>query len=98
MSYANQRLAAKAVAVASGALLLINAANQSVLGIPPWASAWLGILAGVLALVASYLPNVRATSRDPDFLAARIRELPPRKRIRLATKMADDAEQATPRG
>ncbi len=93
MSYTTQRALAVAVTVVLAMIGAIQLANADTLGLTPRLTAWLGIASVGLGILAGFLPNVRGRATDPQFLADRISELPAEDRRRLASEMADRAEQ-----
>ncbi len=52
-----------ATAILSGTITLIQSVGPETLGFAPLAARWFGVLGGVLALCASFLPRV---SKPPD--------------------------------
>lgn len=91
MSYTAQRYIAVAVAVVLAMIGAIQLANAETLGITPRMSAWLGILAVGLGILAGFLPSVQGRARDPEFLADRVWELKPADRRMVASDLADRA-------
>lgn len=85
MSYAQQLVLARVVAVVIVAVTAIMAGNADLLGITPRITAWLAIFVGVLGAVGGYLPNVLGTDRQPEHIANRISELKPSERVELRT-------------
>lgn len=92
MNYENQRKVAVAVAIISAGLVILQG-NPGDFGLPVVAAHWVGLLASMLAVAASFLPNVRAPSKDPNFLVNRIEELSKEDQQKVATTLADHAEQ-----
>lgn len=75
MSITAQRYLAVAVAVTLGLIGAIQLGNPDTLGITPRITAWLGIVSVGLGILAGFLPNVRATTKDPKVVADRFAEL-----------------------
>lgn len=94
MSYAQQRVLAVAVSVALAMIGAVSLANAETLGLTPQIVAWLTVVSVGLGLLQGFLPNVRGQSKDPEFLAQRIRELPVSDQQRVAQNLADEAERA----
>lgn len=83
MSYSQQRILAIVVAVCLGMLGAVAVGDQKMLGISPQISAWLGIIATGLGILASFLPSVRGIDQQPEHIANRIMELSPAERTEL---------------
>lgn len=92
MSLDTQRRLAVGVAVALAVVGAIQLGNPDVLGITPRISAWLGILAVGLGILAGFLPRVQGPTTDPETLADRVWSLPPRDRQMVARELAARAE------
>lgn len=95
MSINAQRTLAIAVAVTLAVIGAIQLANPETLGITPRISAWLGILAVGLGILAGFLPNVRATTKNPEILADRVWELSEHDRQLLISEIERRAAAET---
>lgn len=91
LNYAQLRMLAIITTVISGGLLAIRATDPATLGISPQVMAWIGIISGMIAVGQGFLPDIRGTATDPEFLKKRIRELPTEDRIDLANGLAESA-------
>jgi len=100
VSITAQRYLAVAVAVTLAVIGAIQLGNPETLGITPRITAWLGIVSVGLGILAGFLPNVRATTKDPKVVADRFWELDPRERqIALADlEERRKAEEVAPHG
>lgn len=92
MSYTAQWRTAVVVALLVVAIGAIQTAGPTVLGIPPVAFQWLGVLAIVLAAAQAILPKVQAipeTDYDARAVADRIAEMTPAEREQLLSELEE---------
>jgi hypothetical protein len=92
MRYQHQRYLAYAVAILLAGIAVVQAADPADFGLTPVMVRWLGVITAMLGVAAGFLPSVRGMSKDPEFLANRVWELPPQERHLVASDLADRAD------